>query len=119
MNKLENNKTAQKVYNFIIENIGDHEGLQAGMNVMEEKLGLARPTLYRAVKFLKDNEYIYVLNNKGSNIYVLDKNVIKYKTLFSDKEYCILNVRFLLTSKEEKELKERIQGGWSESLNEK
>ena len=72
---VKNSPTAYRILRFLVLNMGEYGAVICSYKVMQEKLGYGHATIARAIKFLKEYEYIQVVRTGGSNVYVIDKKL--------------------------------------------
>jgi len=70
------NPMAANVFYLFMQHMDSQNCLIVSMDTIGGKLGISRPTVYRAVKYLKENNYIAVLKSGTSNVYTLNANIV-------------------------------------------
>ena len=69
------------------------------MKALEEALGLARTTLWRAVRYLKDKGWLCILKTGTSNVYIINPD-IEWTSWANQKQYCRFNTSVIVTPSE-------------------
>lgn len=68
--------TAFKVFMFISQNMDANNALCVSMKALGEALGFSRTTLSRTVKYLKENEWLYIRKLGTLNVYIINPEII-------------------------------------------
>ena len=68
--------SALKVFMFISQNMDANNALCVSMKALGEALGLSRTTLSRTVKYLKENEWLYIHKLGTLNVYIINPEII-------------------------------------------
>ena len=69
---------------------------------LQEILGCSKPTVCKAVNFLRDNGWICVLKSGTSNVYIVNPDVA-WTSYGNQKQYCQFQASVLLSSSENAE----------------
>lgn len=64
--------SAYAVYDFLVEHASGVNRVTCSMDVIHEALGLSMPTVKRAIKLLKDREFVKIAKSGNTNVYMLD-----------------------------------------------
>lgn len=67
--------TAYRIFKFLISNMDNFNAVICSYKVIQEKFGYGQATVARAVKFLKDHQFIKVMRTGGANIYMINKSL--------------------------------------------
>jgi len=70
------NSAAANVFCLFMQYMDKQNCLIVSMDTVGSKLGMARSTVYRAVKYLRDNKYIAVYKSGSTNVYTLNANIV-------------------------------------------
>lgn len=72
---IKTSPTAYRILRFLVLSMSEYGAVICSYRVMQEKLGYGQATIARAIKFLKEHEYIRVVRTGGSNVYMIDKEL--------------------------------------------
>ena len=73
---LDENPKALKILFFIFDHMDKYNAVICSYKVFEEALGMSGRTISRAIKYLKDNGFLYIYKSGTSNVYVANKNLV-------------------------------------------
>jgi len=96
------NYTAFKLFQLLCKHMDGYNALCASQQVLMELLDVSRPTIGRAIKYLKENGWICVLKSGTSNVYIVNPNVA-WTSYGNQKEYCKFQANVLLSATENNE----------------
>lgn len=97
------NPKALGVLLFFIEHCNKMNAIVCSYQVLQEQLGLSKPTVTRSIKYLKENGFIHVYKSGTSNVYVINDNLIW--TNSGDKaKYCKFPAEVILSASEQDEI---------------
>lgn len=66
---------AYRIFKFLINNMDSYNAVMCSYKVLEEQFEVSSSTVTRAVKLLKDREYIDVYKSGTSNVYAVNKQI--------------------------------------------
>jgi Fe2+ or Zn2+ uptake regulation protein len=66
---------AYRIFKFLINNMDSYNAVMCSHTVLQEQFGISKPTVTRAIKLLKDKQYIDVYKSGTSNIYAINKEI--------------------------------------------
>lgn len=96
-------KQAVRILLFIIEHMDKFNALLCSYKVFEEQLNISKPTITRAIKYLKEKGFISVYRSGTSNVYVLNDDLAWTNT--GDKhKYCKFPANIILSATEQDNL---------------
>ena len=72
---MKESSDAYCVMDFLASNMDNYNAVICSYRVLQEKLGYSQATIARAIKLLKEHNYIKVVRTGGSNIYMLNKHL--------------------------------------------
>lgn len=101
---IKNNPTASQLFLFLAEHMGADNSVICSYDILMEMLDVSKPTVSRAIKFLKDNGFIDVLKIGKANVYVLNHEVV-WTTTADKKQYAKMNSAVLVSHSENKDYK--------------
>lgn len=99
----EENRTAFKIFVFILENMDKLNAVVCSYQVLQERFKISRSTASRAVKYLKDNGYVGIYKSGTSNVYVLNPD-IAWKNTGDKVKYCRFPANVVLSSSEQEKM---------------
>jgi len=70
------NPTAASVFYLFMQHMDKSNCLIVSMETIGSKLSMSRATVYRAVRYLKQNNYIAILKSGATNVYTLNANIV-------------------------------------------
>ena len=73
---LGQNQLALKVFMFMCNNMNSSNTIVISMKALIGIFNVSRQSISKAIKYLKDNDLLYVYKNGTSNIYVINQNVV-------------------------------------------
>ena len=103
-----NNPTASQLFLVFAEHMGTDNSIICSYDVIMDLLEVSRPTVSRAIKFLKENGFIDVLKIGKSNVYVLNHEIV-WTTDHKKKQYAKMNSSVLISRKENADYKYKSQ----------
>jgi len=92
--------TAANVFFLFMQHMDKSNCLIASMETIGSKLGLGRSTVYRAIKYLKENLYIAVYKSGSTNVYTLNADIV-WKDRGDKKMEALLCAKVLLSLDEQ------------------
>ncbi|WP_312632244.1 replication/maintenance protein RepL, partial [Mammaliicoccus sciuri] len=66
---------AYRIFKFLINNMDSYNAVMCSYKVLEEQFEVSTSTVTRAVKLLKDKQYIDVYKSGTSNVYAVNKQI--------------------------------------------
>ena len=95
-----NSPTAYRIFKFLIANMDRYNAVIVSYKIFQQVFGYGQATVARAIKFLKDHNYIEVVRTGGANIYTINKHLYwsSYGTLY---EYAEFDARVIITATEQ------------------
>jgi len=104
----QSNPKAFQLFMFLCRYMDLKNAVACSQTLLCEALQCSRPTISRAVAFLKDNRYIAVARMGTSNIYHLNADLV-WKTEFDKKPMAQLQGTILLSlSEQEEEVRKKV-----------
>jgi len=77
--------TPGHLFLLMMQMMDESNGLVATQTILAGRLGVSRPTIISAVKYLEANKYISVYKSGNSNVYMLNASLVWKEK--SDKKY--------------------------------
>lgn len=66
---------AYRIFKFLINNMDTYNAVMCSQTVLQEQFDVSRMTISRAIKLLKDKNYIDIYKSGTSNVYAVNKNI--------------------------------------------
>jgi DNA-binding transcriptional ArsR family regulator len=66
---------AYRIFKFLINNMDSYNAVMCSYNVLQEQFEISKPTVTRAIKLLREKQYIDVYKSGTSNIYAVNKQI--------------------------------------------
>ena len=105
---LKTNPVAVDIFLFLAQYMGRDNIVVCPMNVLMEETEKARTTVYRAVKYLDDNELIVAIKLGNSKAYALNGEYV-WKTSHHPGRYIVFeNAKALASKQENKKIMARL-----------
>lgn len=105
---LDKNPKAFKILLFLLDHMDRYNALVCSYTVIQEALGISQATVARAIKLLKDTNFVYVYKTGTSNVYVVN-NDLAWNSWGENTQYCEFpaNVMISITEQERVKVKEK------------
>lgn len=98
---LEKNWLASRIFFFFIENMDYYNNsVIVSYQVLEEIYGFSRPTINRAIKYLKDNKYIDIVKSGNMNVYLVNATLV-WQREQNQIKYAKFNAKVIISEKEQ------------------
>lgn len=97
----ERNATAGKLLFILAEKMNRQNALVCSYDTMSKITGLSRQTLYKAVKYLKEENWIQVIKVGTANAYVVNSRVFWQSS--GDKKFTVFNAAIIASNDEQDE----------------
>lgn len=97
------NTQAVRILLFIIEHMDRYNALVCSYKVFQEHLNISRPTITRAIKYLKDNGFLAIYKAGACNVYVINDNLV-WTNKGSKLKYCKFPANVILSAAEQEEI---------------
>ena len=66
---------AYRIFKFLINGMDDYNAVICSYKVLQENFGVSQDTVRRAIKLLREKQYIQVYKSGTSNIYAVNKEI--------------------------------------------
>ncbi|MGL5844977.1 MAG: replication/maintenance protein RepL [Aeromonas hydrophila] len=103
---MRNNPKAAELFMVFTEHMGTDNSIICSYEVIMEFLNVSKPTVSRAIKFLKENGFIDILKVGTSSVYIINHEVA-WTTDNYKKKYAKMNSSVLISHKENVDYKYR------------
>lgn len=91
---------AAQVWDFLIEKADKHNAVVCSSKVLEEALGYCRASISKAVKVLKDMNFIDVKKSSTTNVYLLNKQLV-WKSWGKNYKYAEFDAKVIISESEQ------------------
>ena len=92
--------TAYRIFKFLIANMDNYNAVICSYKVLQEVFGCGQATVARAVKFLKDHNYVQVVRTGGANVYTINKHLY-WNSWGTNYAYAEFDARVIITASEQ------------------
>ena len=100
---------AYRLLRFIAQNMDNYNALVCSYQVFQEALGYSRPTISKAIKLLRDHQYISTAKSGATNVYFINKNLY-WNSYGTNYAYAEFGAKIIITaSEQDKEEPEEIK----------
>lgn len=95
-----NSPTAYRIFKFLIANMDKYNAVIVSYKVLQQVFGYGQATVARAIKFLKDHNYIEVVRTGGANVYTVNK-YLYWNSWGTNYAYAEFDARVIITASEQ------------------
>ncbi|MCM1165879.1 MAG: replication/maintenance protein RepL [Lachnospiraceae bacterium] len=95
-----NNHVAAEVLWFLIDNSDRYNAVVCSSTVLEEALGYSRITISKAIKYLKENQFVEIKKSGTTNVYLINKE-ISWKSWGKNFKYAKFGASVLISESEQ------------------
>ena len=95
-----NSPTAYRIFKFLIANMDRYNAVIVSYKVLQQVFGYGQATVARAIKFLKDHNYIEVVRTGGANVYTINKHLY-WSSYGTNYAYAEFDARVIITASEQ------------------
>lgn len=100
---ISENNLASAILMFFMENMNNRNGVVCSQQLLVEEFGKSRQTIYKAIKFLDEHNFINIGKIGTANAYIINPE-IAFQDKNSKKRYVSFDGTILLSKEENKEL---------------
>lgn len=100
---IKENNLASSILMFFMENMNNRNGVVCSQQLLVEEFGKSRQTIYKAIKFLDEHNFINIGKIGTANAYIINPD-IAFQDKHSKKKYVSFDGTVLLSKEENKEL---------------
>lgn len=93
---------AYRIFRFLMNNMDSYNAVMCSYQVMQEKFGVSKASVTRAIKILKDKQYLGVYKSGTSNVYVVNK-YIAWNSWGNNYRYAEFGAKIILSENEQEE----------------
>lgn len=100
---------AYRIFKFLINNMDSYNAVMCSQTVIQERFDVSRMTVSRAIKLLKEKQYIDIYKSGTSNVYAVNKQ-IAWNSWGSNYKHGKFGANIIISENEqEEEIKTKIQ----------
>lgn len=110
------NPISAQILFFLIQNMAAHNNaVSVSYTALQEILGYSRPTLSKAIKTLEDDQYIEVIKQGTSNVYVINEKVA-WRKARNQRRYALFSATIVATETENAKAIQELNSGATRKL---
>lgn len=106
---------AGNIFLFMVENMDNTNALMISFQAMSEIFGRTRQCLSKAIKHLKDHNFLDVLKSGNSNVYCLNANIVWHRSRDNIK-FAKFKANVYLTYNEQMSKEKKLKKVFSKAL---
>ena len=100
---------AYRILRFLVNGMDDYNAVICSYQVLMEPFDVSKPTITRAIKILKEKQYIEVYKSGTSNVYAINKNIV-WNSWGTNYDYAKFGANIILSeSEQEKSVQAKIK----------
>ncbi len=100
---------AYRILKFLINGMDDYNAVICSYKVLQENFEVSQVTVARAIKILKEKQYIDVYKSGTSNVYAINKNIV-WNSWGTNYDYAKFGANIILSeSEQEKSVQAKIK----------
>lgn len=105
---LKESPTACLILEFLVDHMDHYNAIVCSYKVIQEYFGFSHPTVARAIKILKEHNFILVVKSGTSNVYYINKTLY-WNSWGTNYEYAQFGAKILVSlSEQDKVTKQRV-----------
>lgn len=97
------NATAYRIFEFLVHHMDHYNAVICSYKVLQETFNVSQSTISRAIKLLKDKQFIDVYKSGTSNVYAINKNIV-WNSWGSNYRYAKFGANIILAESEQEEM---------------
>lgn len=95
---------AYRIFKFLINNMDGYNAVVCSYQVLQECFNISKPTVTRAIKLLKEKQYVDVHKSGTTNIYTVNKQ-LAWNSWGSNYKYAKFSANIIISEGEQAEVK--------------
>ena len=104
-----NSPAAYRIFKFLIANMDNYNAVICSYKVMQEKFGYSKATIERAIKVLKEHQYVGIAKSGTSNVYLINKH-LSWNSWGTNYAYAEFDARVIISvSEQDKETQSKVR----------
>ncbi len=97
------NPTAYRIFEFLVHQMDHYNAVVCSYRVLQETFNISQSTVTRAIKLLREKQFIDVYKSGTSNVYAINKNIV-WNSWGSNYRYAKFGANVILSESEQKEM---------------
>lgn len=93
---------AYRIFRFLVNGMDDYNAVICSYQVLMETFNVSKATITRAIKLLKDRNYIDIYKTGTSNVYAINKNIV-WGSWGSNYKYAKFGANIILSESEQEQ----------------
>lgn len=94
------NPTAYRILLFLLDHMDKYNAVMCSHAVLSDYFGLSRSTVSRAVKLLKEKNFVYIYKSGTTNVYVTNPD-IAWNSWGTNRKFCQFPANVVMTMSEQ------------------
>lgn len=104
-----NSPAAYRIFKFLIANMDNYNAVICPYEIMQEKFGYSKATIERAIKVLKEHQYVGIAKSGTSNVYLINKHLY-WNSWGTNYAYAEFDARVIISvSEQDKETQSKVR----------
>jgi Fe2+ or Zn2+ uptake regulation protein len=95
---------AYRIFKFLINNMDGYNAVVCSYQVLQECFSISKPTVTRAIKLLKEKQYVDVHKSGTTNVYTVNKQ-LAWNSWGSNYKYAKFSANIIISEGEQAEVK--------------
>lgn len=100
---IRENPTAAEIFYFLVEHMDRSNSVACSYTVLEELVDRKRTTIWKAIRFLKERNYIEVSKMGNCNVYHINAN-LAWKSYANGRKYAKFRATVILAQSEQEQV---------------
>ena len=100
---------AYRIFRFLVNNMDGYNAVVCSQTVLQEKFEVGRTTVYKAIKLLKEKNFLTVYKSGTNNVYAINKNIV-WNSWGTNYKYAKFGANIIISETEQDEdIKSKIK----------
>ena len=95
---------AYRIFKFLMNNMDGYNAVICSYQVLEEYFNVSKPTVTRAVKLLKEKQYVDIYKSGTSNLYTINKH-IAWTSWGTNYQYAKFGTNIIISESEQQHIR--------------
>ena len=95
---------AYRILRFLISNMDNYNAVICSYTVLQEYFNISKPTVTRAIRILKDHNFIDTAKTRTTNIYFINKELV-WKSWGTNYKYAEFGAKIIVSESEQETIK--------------
>jgi len=93
---------AYRIFRFLVNNMDGYNAVICSQTVLQEKFNVGRTTVFRAIKLLKEKNFLTIYKSGTTNVYAINKNIV-WNSWGTNYKYAKFGANIILSESEQQE----------------